>query len=339
MPVISVIVPVYNAEPFLRRCSDSILNQTFRELELLLVDDGSTDRSGEMCDEIARQDSRVRVFHKPNGGVSSARNLGLDEAAGEYIAFADSDDWLEPDALELLLRALRDNGADSSGCGNYNVVGGVKSVEAPALPAGVHGPEEIREKLVLRLLGDRLRQPLLNGYIVRFLYSRSIIARNRITFEGPYLEDELFLMEYFCYARRLAIVDRPLYNYFWNAASVTHSYTKGYIDVFHRFMERKEALAEKYGLDAPLWRENTCWAGLLIAVSDEYAPGNPATLRQKKQNVRAITQLPEMRRAMSALRPRGMGRNKQIVAALLRHRMFTVLTLLYQMKQLKNSRL
>ena len=225
MPTISVIVPVYKAEAFLRRCTDSILGQTHRELELLLIDDGSPDQSGALCDAIAQEDSRVRVFHKPNGGVSSARNLGFAQAGGEYIAFVDSDDWLEPDALELLLAALVDSGADTAGCGHYNADDtGTGPVEAPVLPAGVHGEEAIREKLVLRLLGDRLRQPILNGFIWRFLYTRSIIADNHITFEGAYLEDELFLMEYFCHAKRLAIVDRPLYYYYWNAASATHRY-------------------------------------------------------------------------------------------------------------------
>ena len=88
MAEISVIVPVYKAEAFLRKCTDSILNQTFTDLELLLVEDGSPDQSGALCDQIAAEDPRVRVFHKPNGGVSSARNLGMAEAKGKYIAFA-----------------------------------------------------------------------------------------------------------------------------------------------------------------------------------------------------------------------------------------------------------
>lgn len=92
MPKISVIVPVYNTEKYLHRCVDSILSQTFIDFELLLINDGSTDKSGEICDEYARRDSRIRVFHKDNGGVSTARNLGLDEAQGEWICFVDSDD-------------------------------------------------------------------------------------------------------------------------------------------------------------------------------------------------------------------------------------------------------
>jgi len=333
MPTVSVIVPVYKAEAFLRRCTDSILRQSHRDLELLLIDDGSPDQSGALCDAIAGEDSRVRALHQPNGGVSSARNLGLAEAQGEYIAFVDSDDWLEPDALKLLLAALTENGADSAGCGHHCVSdAGPSSQEAPALPAGVYGPEDIREKFILRLLGDRLRQPVLNGFIWRFLYTRALITRYQITFEGAYLEDELFLMEYFCHAQRLAIVDKPLYNYYWNPASATHRYMKDYIATFRRFMERKEALARQYDLDAPLWRENSNWAGLLIAVSNVYAPGNPASVLEKRRQVREIAGLPEMRQAVAALRPEGAGRNKQIAASLLRHHQYTLLTLLYCLK-------
>lgn len=102
-PKISVIVPVYNTEKWLRRCVNSILSQTFADFELLLVDDGSTDASGAICDEYTNQDSRVRVFHKPNGGVSSARNLGLDNARGEWITFCDADDWIDPDYYNIIM--------------------------------------------------------------------------------------------------------------------------------------------------------------------------------------------------------------------------------------------
>jgi glycosyltransferase involved in cell wall biosynthesis len=108
MPVISVIVPVYNVEQYLCKCLDSILDQTFTDFELLLIDDGSPDRSGQICDEYAQKDSRIRVFHKENGGVSSARNLGLDNAKGKWIAFIDSDDWVDSTYLEHLLEGDED---------------------------------------------------------------------------------------------------------------------------------------------------------------------------------------------------------------------------------------
>lgn len=337
MALISVIVPVYKAEAFLRKCTDSILSQSHRDIELLLIEDGSPDQSGALCDAIAAEDSRVRVFHKENGGVSSARNVGLANATGDYIAFVDSDDWLENDALSLLLAALEENGADSAGCGNYNVSdSGITGAEAPALPAGIYDEAEIRSGIVNRLLGDRLRQPVLNGFIWRFLYTRSIIANANIEFEGAYLEDELFLMEYFCHAKRLAVIDRPLYNYYWNPASATHKYMPGYMATFTRFMERKEEVAARYGLDTPLWRENSNWAGLLIAVGNEYAAGNSASFAQKQAKVKAIAARPEMQQTIAALKPEGLGRNKQIVATLLRMKQYTLLTLLYRIKNRGN---
>ena len=114
--MISVIVPIYNTEHYLRQCIDSILNQTYRELEILLIDDGSSDGSGEICDEYGRIDTRIRVFHTENKGLSAARNLGLREAKGDYIAFVDSDDWLETNMYDALLQNLGKT-SDISTCG------------------------------------------------------------------------------------------------------------------------------------------------------------------------------------------------------------------------------
>lgn len=118
-PKISVIVPVYKAEAYLHRCVDSLLAQTFQDFEVLLIDDGSPDRSGEICDEYARQDSRIRVFHKENGGVSSARQYGMDHAQGEYTIHADPDDWVEPTMLEELYQKAKEEDADMVICDFY----------------------------------------------------------------------------------------------------------------------------------------------------------------------------------------------------------------------------
>ena len=115
--MLSVIVPIYKVERYLRQCVDSILNQSYRDLEVLLIDDGSPDKCGEICDEFGRRDKRVRVFHTENRGLSAARNLGLKEARGEYIGFVDSDDWIEPEMYEELLRRMCETGADIGVCG------------------------------------------------------------------------------------------------------------------------------------------------------------------------------------------------------------------------------
>lgn len=112
MPKVSVIVPVYNVEKFLNRCVESVLNQTYENFELILIDDGSPDKCGEMCDKFVEKDNRVKCVHQKNGGVSRARNAGLDIAKGEYICFVDSDDWIEPNLLEECIKYVELYGSD-----------------------------------------------------------------------------------------------------------------------------------------------------------------------------------------------------------------------------------
>ena len=122
-PLLSVIIPVYNVEDYVARCVDSVLNQTYGNLEVILVDDGAKDSSGDICDTLALKDSRVRVIHKENGGLSSARNVGLDMATGEYITFVDSDDWLEADGYEHLMELMERYQVKLVCGGNYDVDG------------------------------------------------------------------------------------------------------------------------------------------------------------------------------------------------------------------------
>ncbi len=333
MPRISVIMPVYQAENFLEQSVGSVLAQSFQDWELLLVDDGCRDGSPKLCDRFAQQDQRIRVFHrKKNAGVSEARNLGLHEAKGEYIAFLDADDAFLPRALESLLELLERTGADSAGCAHLNVTPNGSQQPELLLPAGVYDREAVRERIVYPLLGDRLQIPVFNGFIWRFLFSAKLLRG--ISFEGAYLEDELFLMEYFCIAKKLAVTEEPLYRYLMNPNSATHKYMKDFQQVFDRFMERKTALAEKYGLEAarPLWRENSSWAGLLIAIGNEYAPDNPKSIRQRQQAVKELCRRPDMAQAISTVAPSGLNPNKQMVANLVRGKHFFTLTQLYRLK-------
>lgn len=334
MPKISVIVPVYNAERFLGNCVDSVEAQDFQDWELLLIDDGSKDATAALCDRRAEGDPRIRVFHKENGGVSTARNLGLLEMRGEYLAFLDVDDSYEPDCLSTLMGLLEKSGADSAACAHLNLMPDGSTSPEPVLPAGVYDAAAIREQIVYPLLGERLRQPVFNGFIWRYLYTASIVRENGITFDGAYLEDELFLMEYFCSAKKLAVTEKPLYRYLQNPASATHKYMPDFLKVFGGFMERKEAVAEKYHLSEarPQWRENSGWAGLLIAVGNEYARGNRKSLREKQRAVESFCAMPRFARAVSAIQPEGMTRNKQMVAKLIQKRQFWLLSQMYRIK-------
>ena len=335
MPGISIIVPVYQAEKYLEKCIESVKRQTFQDWELLLIDDGCTDRSPRICDQYAAKDDRIRVYHKKkNAGVSEARNWGLREAKGDCIAFLDSDVGFEPRALETLWSLREQTEADTVGCAHLNLLPDGSTTIEPLLPAGVYDREGIRQGIVYPLLGDRLRLPVFNGFIWRYLFSTRILRSAHITFEGAYLEDELFLMEYFCNAHKLAVTEEPLYRYFFNPNSATHKYMKDFQKVFGRFMERKEEVAARYQLEAarPLWRENTNWAGLLIAIGNEYAKGNNKSVREKQKAVEELCRRPDMARAIEAITPEGLSPNKQMVANLVKKKHFFVLTQLYRLK-------
>ncbi len=143
MPEISVIVPVYKVEKYLYRCIDSIIAQTFTDWECILVDDGSPDNCPAICDEYAKKDDRIKVIHKKNGGLSDARNAGLDIAKGEWITFIDSDDWIHKEYIECLYNACVENGADISVCGYYQTEGNEPEIQKEKFIIKLYSPEKL----------------------------------------------------------------------------------------------------------------------------------------------------------------------------------------------------
>ena len=208
---ISVIVPVFNVAGYLPQCVDSILSQDYGNLEVILIDDGSTDGSGELCDRYAALDSRVRAIHQKNGGAAAAKNVGLRLATGEYLAFADSDDYLEPGAYGFLMKILLENGADA-----------------------VQG--SFREVYRNRAEEQRISEEILEGYdyLLRFpkdfscallwnkLYRRALF--DGVFFEeGHKIDDEYFTYQGFLQPRKVVRMDRVVYNYRKRASSVMSS--------------------------------------------------------------------------------------------------------------------
>ncbi len=202
MPKISVIVPVYNAEKYLHRCVDSILSQTFTEFELLLIDDGSTDKSGEICDEYAIKDSRIRVFHKENGGVSSARNLGLDNALGEWVTFMDSDD-------DITLKWLEEF---------YNYIKWSEKVLYVQHAHCLNGRIDVllHENLSSYVDKDVFLFEDGFGYVWNKLFKKDIILKNNIYFDEKLkcYEDEIFVLEYCSYVDSIMMLPVAEYYYY-----------------------------------------------------------------------------------------------------------------------------
>lgn len=208
-PLISIIVPVYNAEKTLNRCVDSILSQTFNNFELLLINDGSTDRSGELCDEYAAKDKRVKVFHKKNGGVSSARNVGLDNAKGEWITFCDSDDFVYPNWLKNYIDKISD-GIDLI-CQAFECDKSLVHEFKDKRIFGITYKGCIQDGVLLLYKNDIL------GYLWVKLFKRSIIESYKLRFDTRYnyQEDQEFCFRYFCYIKTIGCIKNIGYYYYY----------------------------------------------------------------------------------------------------------------------------
>ena len=208
-PTVSIIVPVYNAESSLSRCVDSILGQEYQDFELLLADDGSTDRSGSICDAYAASDSRVKVIHKSNTGVSDTRNTAISHACGTYLQFLDSDDWITPDATKLFVRAVENTQCDMVIADFYRVVGERVSHKGDIDDNSVLTREEFA--------GHMMKNPadFYYGVIWNKLYRRDIVEKYnlRMNTELSWCEDFLFNLEYILHAETFYALKAPVYYY------------------------------------------------------------------------------------------------------------------------------
>lgn len=331
MPKISVIIPAYNAQLFIERAVNSLLCQSHSDLEIIIIDDGSQDSTADVCKFLADKDSRVRVVTQENGGVSVARNNAIALATGELIAFLDADDSLEPEAYSKMLSAMQSSGADCAISGYFDEYpDGTKTAVALNFEKSTLSHSDVLEGIVLPLLQERICKGLFLGTIWRYLFRRETIVQNSISFTGAYLEDEVFLIEYFAHACSLAVVDEPLYNYLQNPSSATRKYMADFTQTFERTMELKKQLVEKFQIPVgEAWIRNSAWAGLLIAVSNEFAPNNPNN--GLSQLVR-ICDRPLFSDAIKNYKPKDMSRNKQITAFCIKHRQYALLATLYAIK-------
>ena len=226
MAKLSVIVPVYNVEGYLRQCLDSILVQTFDDIELIVVDDGSTDQSGKICDEYAVKDNRVMVIHKINGGLADARNAGLDAASGEYVGFVDSDDWIQPQMFETLLNCQEKTEADIVACTIHFFSDDGKIDEVwPKIEQ-----DHIYKKndFIDHFFPDVKRS--LMPSVCNKTFKRSIFETIRFPF-GKRYEDAYIQLDVYDRAKKIAVINEPLYEYRKRSGSITDKiYFENYLD-------------------------------------------------------------------------------------------------------------
>ena len=230
-PIVSVIVPVYRVESYLDRCIQSIVSQTYGFLDIILVDDGSPDNCPGMCDEWAQNDSRIKVIHKDNGGLSDARNAGLKSASGEYIAFVDSDDWIAPEFIERLLSAMRNDGSQIAACT-------VKMVWEDGTPSEFLTVQKRHTLSRVEAQKALLEENLLKQPVWYKLYKKETIAG--INFEkGKQHEDVFWSYQAVGAASRVSIVDYVGYYYYQRPDSIMgKGYSLNTLDVFAAYENR-----------------------------------------------------------------------------------------------------
>ncbi len=214
MDLISIIVPVYNVEKYIHQCIDSVINQTYKNIEIILVDDGSPDNCGRICDEYAAKDSRIKVIHKANGGLSDARNHGIEAAKGDWLMFIDSDDWIEPDMAQKLLDAATEDDADMAVCSVT-----VFNEKESFTPKNYFSPARTVPGIQL------LKEKWLNVQFViacNKIYKKELFDNIRYPV-GKLHEDE-FVIHYLLYkAEKVCVIEDKLYNYRQNENSITGS--------------------------------------------------------------------------------------------------------------------
>ena len=285
---ISVIIPVYNVEEYIEKCLRSVLAQTFLEFEIIVVDDGSTDRTPEVCDEIAKQDSRLTVIHKKNEGVSIARNLGIRRAKGDFFLFFDGDDFVEPECMEELYRIAVEKKADTILYGYYRYEAEqVKEVCLPRFSKVFYKNDQIITKVLPQFIG--LSNGNVNGWICgeqgalyvenpalwRAMVSGTLIRDNHIEFDPTLTvgEDTIFISEYLTYAKRCFIHQKPYYYLVSRQDSTISNYErnplsklKGKTNLLESRKKLTERVLQRTGIDI-----TSMWTGTVVMSCMELA--------------------------------------------------------------------
>lgn len=235
--LVSIIVPVYNVDQWLPRCVDSLIAQTYKNLEIILVDDGATDNSGKICDEYSEKDDRIVVIHKENGGLSSARNAGVKVAKGNYISFVDSDDWVLPEFIEKLYSAIIENDCDMAECG-------FAALSSEVIPE-TNCNDSFSVVDDIQAMKTHLEDGHFRQVVWNKLYKREIIT---VEFaEGKYHEDVFWTYQIIANCKKLVHITDVLYCYFQREGSIMGvGYSLKRLDAVEATKLRTEFVCEKY---------------------------------------------------------------------------------------------
>lgn len=304
MTMISVVVPVYKAENFLSNCIKSILNQTYRDLEVILVDDGSPDSSGQICEEYAEKDGRIKVIHQKNAGAAAARNCGLKAATGKYIAFADSDDWIDQDMYEKMVEAAEAQNCDLVVCDCLKESGAGSQVYTHELPGGFYDRDAMAAQYLPQLLMPNTMEYPVTISNCLLLIRREVIAENQISFPAGmrFSEDLLFGSEVGYFSQSMTYLKGYTpYHYRQNPDSVTHAEFKDKWPLLLELYRRiKETFEKKTDYDFMPQIQRCMLFFVYMAMNQRLTEKLP--LKQFFQEAEAVLDHPEVCEALAPIK-------------------------------------
>lgn len=336
--LISIIVPIYNVEKYLNKCIESIVNQTYENIEIILIDDGSNDNSGIICDEYAKKDNRIIVVHKENGGVSSARNKGLKIAKGEWISFVDADDWIEQIFCQTLLNKVTQEQADIALCG-YNRItyNRIEKINANNQEVFLNSNEYL-----VKSLNPQTGFGFCHMKLIKKEVLKSISFNERIEVG----EDALFNIQLSTYIKKAVFIKQPLYNYRINNQSVVKRYDENYANKYLKSMK----IIEEY-----IWQEYNeeneenieikqnyynfvAYHIMLIIVNYCYHPDNKMCNAQRKNMLKEVINNDLFIIGLKKSNYNNISLTRKITLYTLKHKLYWLTAIICKIRQKQNRK-
>lgn len=296
-------MPVYNVEKYLEESILSVINQTYKDLEILIINDGSTDNSIEICKTYEKMDNRIKFFDLPNGGVSVARNFGLAKATGEYVTFIDSDDFIALDMYEKMYTAMVKSNSDVIMAGIKNVTDSGELINLNPLTNTdtYFNKPEIPNNVIFEMISSedlRIKQKTIMGSVCRLLFKKSIIDENRIKFVErlTLCEDFLFCLEVFFKCNKIGILKDCFYNYRQNNNSAVRKYRGNFEAVIKEvYLKTEEIIQSESNKNLFENRLNNLYLRLIFwNLQNETSPGNTQSIRVKLENIKTLCGDPKL---------------------------------------------
>ena len=329
MPKVSIIVPVYNVEKYLRKCIESILEQDEKDFELILVDDGSQDKSGIICDEYAKKDSRIIVLHNSNQGPSMARNAGLDICNGKYVTFVDSDDYIENNYLTIMLEKIEKKNADLVICGYRQIMNLKSEIHAVSGDAEIFQDEFIKGLLIQKGYGMNACK----------LYKRELIGDNRFDSTLTVGEDSFFILQISKNLKKCLHIADVLYNYNVNEQSLVRKYNENYLNNYMKSAKIiKEYIYNNFDDEElkKLTNNYIVFTLTLVIINYCFNPKrNQGKILKETKEIHTICNLDEYKTALKNIKLEYFSTARKIMVLALKMKLYFIASLIGHVRQLQ----